>query len=277
VTGFNDISAANVQTELGTYGALKPTTAARTLDVTATGEAGIDWANIGAPTTTVNLSGTTIATLTNAPVDSAGVTTLLTRVPAALFSGITSLAQWLGLLAGKQVGNATARTEMRATGAGSGTFDETTDSVEALRDNVGTNGAGLTALGDTRVATINTKVAGLTYTVANQVDANSLTVGDKSGYSLTSDFRIKKNTALPNFTFLMVDAAGNPATGLTITAQRSLDGASLITMANAAAEISNGLYKINLAASDTNADFVAYRFSSSGAKDRIIAFPTQTE
>lgn len=40
---------------------LQPTTAGRTLDVTATGEAGIDWANIGSPTTTVNLSGTTIA------------------------------------------------------------------------------------------------------------------------------------------------------------------------------------------------------------------------
>jgi hypothetical protein len=53
---------AQVQTELGTYGALKPTTVGRTLDVTTTGEAGIDWNNIGAPTTTQNLSGTTIST-----------------------------------------------------------------------------------------------------------------------------------------------------------------------------------------------------------------------
>jgi hypothetical protein len=53
---------AQVQTELGTYGALKPTTAGRTLDVTTTGEAGIDWNNIGAPTTTQNLSGMTIST-----------------------------------------------------------------------------------------------------------------------------------------------------------------------------------------------------------------------
>lgn len=60
--------------------------------------------------------------------------TLLTRIPATLFSGITSLAQWLGMLAGKQAGNSTARAELRATGAGSGTYDETTDSLEALRD-----------------------------------------------------------------------------------------------------------------------------------------------
>lgn len=51
-----------------------------------------------------------------------------------VFTGITSMAQWLGLIAGKQAGNSTARTELRATGAGSGTFDETTDSQEALRD-----------------------------------------------------------------------------------------------------------------------------------------------
>lgn len=40
--------------------ALIPTTAARTLDVSAGGEAGIDWANIGSPTTAQNLSATNI-------------------------------------------------------------------------------------------------------------------------------------------------------------------------------------------------------------------------
>ena len=59
---------------------------------------------------------------------------LITRIPAALFSGMTSLAQWLGIIAGKQVGNATALTEIKATGAGSGTFSELTDSQEAQRD-----------------------------------------------------------------------------------------------------------------------------------------------
>lgn len=42
--------------------ALRPTTADRTLDVSATGEAGVDWANVGSPTTTVGLTGTTIST-----------------------------------------------------------------------------------------------------------------------------------------------------------------------------------------------------------------------
>lgn len=100
----------------------------------------------------------TVTTLSNAPSDSSGTTTLLSRLSSAragyldnlsagavalasslstlagVFTGITSLAQWLGLIAGKQTGNSTARTELRATGAGSGTFDETTDSQEAVRD-----------------------------------------------------------------------------------------------------------------------------------------------
>ena len=40
--------------------ALRPTTAGRTLDVSAGGEAGVDWANVGSPTTAVNLSATNI-------------------------------------------------------------------------------------------------------------------------------------------------------------------------------------------------------------------------
>lgn len=44
--------------------ALKPTTAGRTLDVSTGGEAGVDWANVGSPTTTVGLSGTTVAVVT---------------------------------------------------------------------------------------------------------------------------------------------------------------------------------------------------------------------
>lgn len=59
---------------------------------------------------------------------------LVTRITATLFSGITSLAEWLGLIAGKQTPDATALTEIKATGAGSGTYDATTDSNEAIRD-----------------------------------------------------------------------------------------------------------------------------------------------
>lgn len=64
--------------------ALKPTTAARTLDVSAGGEAGVDWANVGSPTTTLNLSATTIKTATDVETDTADIQT---RLPAALVGG----------------------------------------------------------------------------------------------------------------------------------------------------------------------------------------------
>lgn len=62
VSGRVDASVGAYQTGLTP---LQPTVAGRTLDVSAGGEAGVDWANIGAPTTVVNLSGTTVATVTN--------------------------------------------------------------------------------------------------------------------------------------------------------------------------------------------------------------------
>lgn len=63
---FSTTMKASINTEADTaltdYGPLQPTTAGRKLDVSAGGEAGIDWANVGSPTTTVGLSGTTIST-----------------------------------------------------------------------------------------------------------------------------------------------------------------------------------------------------------------------
>lgn len=45
---------------------LQPTVAGRTLDVSTGGEAGVDWANVGTPGSTVGLSATTVATTTTA-------------------------------------------------------------------------------------------------------------------------------------------------------------------------------------------------------------------
>lgn len=48
-----------------------PTTTGRSIDVTATGAVGIDWANVENPTTTVGLSGTTVKAVTDAVTPSA--------------------------------------------------------------------------------------------------------------------------------------------------------------------------------------------------------------
>lgn len=85
---------------------LVPTVAGRTLDCSAGGEAGLDWANIGSPTTANNLSGTT-TNLVNT------VTTYTGNTP--------------------QTGDAYAR--------------------------IGAAGAGLTALGDTRIANLDAAIS----------------------------------------------------------------------------------------------------------------------
>lgn len=63
---------------------LAPTDAGRTLDISSGGEAGIDWANIGSPTTTVALSGTTVKTATDVETDTQDIQS---RLPSALTGG----------------------------------------------------------------------------------------------------------------------------------------------------------------------------------------------
>ena len=88
---------------------------------------------------------------------------------------------------------------------------------------------------------------------------------------------IRKNQAIANFPFLMTDSTNhNPATGLTVTATRSLDGAAFAsgTIANMT-EVGNGVYQCDLGAGDLNADTVALRFTASGADDLVITLVTE--
>ena len=61
VNGVSVVGTVVGRFSLHARSALRPTTAGRTLDVSAGGEAGLDWANIGSPTTSVALSGTTVS------------------------------------------------------------------------------------------------------------------------------------------------------------------------------------------------------------------------
>lgn len=77
---------------------LVPTVAGNTLDVTATGEAGIDWANVGSKTTVVDLSNTTIKvtqkvdvdTIKTNPVVNGGTVTFPTNATLASTTNITA-------------------------------------------------------------------------------------------------------------------------------------------------------------------------------------------
>jgi hypothetical protein len=79
-------------------GYLQSTTAGRTLDVSAGGEAGVDWANVGSPTTSLALTGTTIATtqkvdietIKTNPVVNGGTITFPTTATLASTTNITA-------------------------------------------------------------------------------------------------------------------------------------------------------------------------------------------
>lgn len=98
---------------------------------------------------------------------------------------------------------------------------------------------------------------------------------DNVGYApLTSN--IKKNAASTGFTFVMTDSTTHaPKTGLTVSATRSLDGAAFAACANAVTEVATGTYKIDLAATDTNANHIMLRFTAAAADDVNISIITQ--
>jgi hypothetical protein len=80
----------------------------------------------GAATRTLSAFAFTVAATVASIPDSAGVTTLVGQL-----TGITLLAKWLRGLFRKDAMDATAKTEVNA---GGGTYDETTDSNQAIRD-----------------------------------------------------------------------------------------------------------------------------------------------
>lgn len=369
---LDELQSANVPADIDTL--LSRLSAARAGYLDAlnghTAQTGDNYARLGAP------AGASVS------ADVAAVKTdtgnLVTRITATLFSGITSLAEWLGLIAGKQSGDATARTELRATGAGSGTYDETADSQEAIRDRgdaAWTTGAGgsaptveeirtemdsnstqlaaivedtgttipatLTTMEgkidtlDTNVDTLITRLsaaraayldnlsggavalASAVATVDTVVDAiKAVTDALPDSGALTSistatdrltaaraaaiddlidggrlDLLIdaikaktdnlpegvKKNTELSNFPVVMVLSSDHvtPATGKTVTGQRSLDGGAFEAVTGAIAEVSNGLYQFDAAAADTNGDTIVWRFSNADCDDTWVTIKTE--
>lgn len=76
---------AVITTLMADPGGLEPTTAGRKLDVSTGGEAGIDWANIGSPTTSVALTGTTVDLV------AATVTGIVTSVWAKAMADMTAV------------------------------------------------------------------------------------------------------------------------------------------------------------------------------------------
>ena len=93
---------------------------------------------------------------------------------------------------------------------------------------------------------------------------------------LTEKAGIARNEQLDNFTFLMTDSTNHtPATGLSVTAYRSIDGGMFSLCTNLVSAVSNGIYKITLSASDLNGEVITLRFTATGADDRLITIITE--
>ena len=84
----------------------------------------------------------------------------------------------------------------------------------------------------------------------------------------------QKGLAFNNFTFMMFGTNGDPQTGATVTAERSIDGGAFASCTNSVSEIGNGWYKINLSTTDLNATTnVALKFTATGCKQTNITIP----
>jgi hypothetical protein len=117
-----------------------PSTSGRGIDVSVGGEVGLDWANVGSPTTAVDLSGTTIKT---------------TQVVASVTGAVGSVTGAVGSVTGSVGGNVTG-------------------SVGSVVGAVGS----VTGLTASDVGAIKTKTDSLTFTKAGEVDANIQSVND---------------------------------------------------------------------------------------------------
>jgi hypothetical protein len=167
--------------------------------------------------------------------------------------------------------SASAITEIQSGLATSAALDTVDNFVDDLESRMGTpsdlgSGATLAAnLSDIESQTDDIGGAGVGLTEAGGT-------GDQLTAIPSGD--IPKNATLANFTFTMVDSTDHisPKTGLTVTGQRSCDGASFTAVTGTIAEIANGAYQFDAAAADTNCNMFIWYFTASGADSRMFHF-----
>jgi hypothetical protein len=83
------------------------------------------------------------------------------------------------------------------------------------------------------------------------------------------------NTALSNIEFLMVDDTNqDPATGLTVSGTRSIDGGAFAAVSGTIAEVGNGIYQFDASAADMNGTIITFRFTAAAAEDTFVTIKT---
>jgi len=164
--------------------------------------------------------------------------------------------------------------------------------IKAKTDNLPADPASETNVdaNETKIDTIDTVVDGIKTITDNLPDAGALSSLATAAALTTVDTvvdaikaqtddlpsGVKKNVALANFEFLMIDSSDHlsPKTGLTITAEISKDGGAFASCTNSASEISDGVYKITITQAEMNADIITLKFTATGADQRTITIKT---
>lgn len=85
-----------------------------------------------------------------------------------------------------------------------------------------------------------------------------------------------KNTEYSNFMFPMFDSSTKaPKPGLSVSAERAIDGNPFSSCSNSVVEIGSGVYRITLSASDLNGDKIMFKFTSADADVQLVEIFTQ--
>lgn len=74
----------------------------------------------------------------------------------------------------------------------------------------------------------------------------------------------------------MITTGDAIATGKTVTAQISKNGAAFANSTNSVTELSNGFYYLQLTASELNADLVMVKLTATGCAQQNLVFYTET-
>ena len=87
---------------------------------------------------------------------------------------------------------------------------------------------------------------------------------------------IPRNVALNDFQFLMVLNSDHitPATGKTVSGEISQGNGAFNPLTNNVAEISSGVYTINLTQTEMNAEMITLKFTAAGCDQRTITIKT---
>ncbi len=89
---------------------------------------------------------------------------------------------------------------------------------------------------------------------------------------------VQTNTALSDIEFFMSLSSDHvsPATGLTVTGERSIDAAAFTGVSGTITEVSDGIYQFDADAADLNGSLITFRFSSGTADDTFLTIKTVT-